>query len=194
VLIRFFKGEEMKSKFVHGLGCTFAILICVLAAANTARAQSGHPHGQFIDAFQKHWETAKGLALAVADAMPADAYDFKPAAPEMTFGEQMLHIAQANFGYCAFIADAKSPYPEPAKDAKIEKAGAIKDLAASFDYCTKVFDGLDETKLPQMHGSGKGTFATMDVMLGVMTHMAHHRGQAEVYLRAKGITPPEYKW
>jgi uncharacterized damage-inducible protein DinB len=28
----------------------------------------------------------------------------------------------------------------------------------------------------------------------VMSHMAHHRGQAEVYLRLKGITPPEYQW
>jgi uncharacterized damage-inducible protein DinB len=24
--------------------------------------------------------------------------------------------------------------------------------------------------------------------------MAHHRGQTEVYLRLKGITPPQYKW
>jgi uncharacterized damage-inducible protein DinB len=31
-------------------------------------------------------------------------------------------------------------------------------------------------------------------MLGVMIHMTHHRGAAEVYLRLKGITPPKYKW
>jgi len=28
----------------------------------------------------------------------------------------------------------------------------------------------------------------------LLVHMAHHRGQAEVYLRLKGITPPPYKW
>jgi uncharacterized damage-inducible protein DinB len=45
-----------------------------------------------------------------------------------------------------------------------------------------------------MHGEGKGRFSTLDVMLGVMIHVSHHRGQAEVYLRVKGIVPPEYKW
>jgi uncharacterized damage-inducible protein DinB len=184
----------MKRKFVAALGCTLAVLICVLSAPSTTQAQASHSNRQFIDTFQKHWSTAKELALAVADAMPAEAYDFKPVAPEMTFGEQLLHIAGANYVYCSYIADAKSPYAEPAKDAKIEKAGAIRDLGASFDYCTKVFDGLDESKLSQMHGTGKGSFSTMDTMLGVMIHMTHHRGQAEVYLRLKGITPPKYKW
>ena len=129
----------------------------------------------------------------------------------MSFGEQMVHIAQANYGYCAFIADTKSPYGEPAKNAKVEKAAAIKDLGGSLSpwgscatpllvdatddsMIAVVFDGLEESKLSQMHGEGKGIFSTMDVMLGVMIHMTHHRGQAEVYLRLKGITPPEYKW
>jgi uncharacterized damage-inducible protein DinB len=37
-------------------------------------------------------------------------------------------------------------------------------------------------------------FNTVDLMLGVLIHMAHHRAAAEVHLRAKGITPPKYKW
>lgn len=30
------------------------------------------------------------------------------------------------------------------------------------------------------------------MMLNMFTHVAHHRAQAEVYLRLKGITPPVY--
>ena len=180
----------MKFKLALVLSYTLAVLFCVQAVP--AVAQASHPNREFVDTFQKHWSTARGLALAVGDAMPTEGYGFKPVAPEMSFGELMLHIAQANYGYCAFIADTKSPYTEPAKDAKIEKAGALKDLEGSFDYCTKAFDGLDEARLSQMHGSGKQSFSTHDTMLGVMIHMSHHRGQ--VYLRAKGITPPEYKW
>jgi uncharacterized damage-inducible protein DinB len=184
----------MKLKVALVLVCTLAALICIHPAPAADRAQELHSNRLFIDTFQKHWSTAKKLALAVADAMPAEDYDFKPVPAEMSFGEQMVHIAQANYGYCAFIADAKSPYAEPVKGAKIEKAGAVADLGGSFDYCTKVFDGLDETRLSQIHGSGKQSFPTLDVMLGVMIHMTHHRGQAEVYLRLKGITPPEYTW
>ncbi len=185
----------MKTNIAHLAGCGLAIVMTILSAPVRAQAQTAPPQsGAFLDTFQKHWTTAKGLALAVADAMPPADYAFKPVQEQMSFGEQMLHIAQSNFGYCAFIADTKSPYPEPAKDARIEKTAAMKDLAGSFDYCSKVFSGLDEAKLSQMHGSGKRSFSSMDTMLGVMVHMAHHRGQAEVYLRLKGIKPPEYKW
>ena len=32
-----------------------------------------------------------------------------------------------------------------------------------------------------------------DVLLAMYIHVAHHRGQAEIYLRDKGIKPPAYK-
>jgi uncharacterized damage-inducible protein DinB len=186
-------------------------LACAVMTCGICRAQSGDktsaaeatPPGSkapavsssaFVKSFESHWSTARTLAIAVADAMPADQYAFKPNPDEMSFGEQITHIAQANYGYCAFIADAKSPYTEPAKDASVEKVAAIQSLGGSFDYCTKIFDSLTDAQLDQMHGEGDHKFATRDVMLGVMIHMSHHRGQAEVYLRLKGITPPKYKW
>jgi uncharacterized damage-inducible protein DinB len=184
----------MKTSFVRILGCMLAISICLQTATVLAQTPVPMPSGPFIDAFQTHWTTAKELALAVADAMPTEDYNFKPVPAEMSFGEQMLHIASASYYYCSFIADTKSPYAEPAGGAKVEKAAALKNLGASFDYCSKVFDGLDESKLSQMHGEGSRRLATEEVMLEIMIHMAHHRGQAEVYLRLKGITPPKYKW
>lgn len=65
--------------------------------------------------------------------MPAESYGFKPAQPEMSFGELMLHIAQANYGYCAFIADTKSLYIEPAKDAI--SAGRYQRVFWNVDLC-----------------------------------------------------------
>jgi uncharacterized damage-inducible protein DinB len=118
---------------------------------------------------------------------------------QITFAEQMTHMTMATFGYCAFIADAKSPYQEPesmnkGREQGMNKEKIVKDLADSFDYCTRIFDGVADATLDDFHGEGKGRFNTREVMLGVMVHMAHHRGQAEVYLRLKGIKPPEYVW
>jgi uncharacterized damage-inducible protein DinB len=169
--------------------------LCGSAIGVRSQTQASHPHPnkEVIESFQRRW-SAKGLAVAVADAMPAESYDFKPVPAEMSFGEQMHHIAQANYGKCAVIADVKSPYPESPEGTKVEKAAAVKDLAASFDYCTKILNDFDSAKLFQMRTWGKGSFSTVDMMLGLMVHMAHHRGQADVYLRLKGITPPTYKW
>lgn len=46
--------------------------------------------------FIRDWQVSKGFTIAVAEAMPADLYGFKPNPDEMTFGEQMIHIAQSN--------------------------------------------------------------------------------------------------
>jgi len=184
----------MRVKLMSAVGLCALLAAGILLAAGSGWAQEGHASGSFLETYQKHWSTAKELALAVADAMPAESYDFKASAPEMSFGEQMEHIAGANYSYCSVIADTKSPFSGPAKDAKIEKAGAMKDLGASFDYCAKIFAGLDETKLSQVHAVGKRSISTLDAMLGVFVHMAHHRGQAEVYLRLKGIAPPSYEF
>ena len=47
----------------------------------------------FKPLFVKHWQTAKEFTLAVAEAMPADGYDFKPNPAELSFGYLMIHIA-----------------------------------------------------------------------------------------------------
>jgi uncharacterized damage-inducible protein DinB len=163
----------------------------IVAAANRAGAASP---SAFAADLGKHWTTAKGLAVAVAEAMPAEDYSFKPVPEEMSFGEQIMHVAQANYGYCAFLTDAKSPFVEMAKDAKVERAEALKQLTGSFDYCSAAFSKVTDAELDTVHGTGDHKFTARDVMLGVMIHMVHHRGQAEVYLRLKGIKPPDYKW
>lgn len=167
----------------------FLVVLCAVSAPlSFAQTASG---SRFVQDFEKHWANAKGLAVAVANAMPAEDYSFKPVAPEMSFGEQMMHITEANYGYCAFLTGAKSPYQKP-KDAT--KDQIVKDLGDSFDYCTKTFDGITEAQLDKVLGTGDRAVDGREVMLGAMVHMAHHRGQSEVYLRLKGITPPEYKW
>lgn len=160
----------------------------ILSAADAASSQKS-----FVDDFEKHWKSARQLAVAVAEAMPAESYAFKPTPEEMSFGEQMVHITESVFGYCAFsnFAEAKSPYKKP---AQIEKETTVKNLGEAFDYCSGVIKGMPEGGLEKAHGQAPRQFNTREVLFGLLVHMAHHRGQAEVYLRLKGITPPPYKW
>jgi uncharacterized damage-inducible protein DinB len=177
--------------------CAFSSIaspqVSTVARPSAAPQIAASPNA-FLKDFQTHWDIAKALALAVAEAMPAGDYSFKPTPEEMSFGQQIAHIAQANYGYCAFAADVKSPYTEPATDAKIDKTVVVQQLGDSFDYCTGIFSKLADAQLDQVHGEENHKFPARDVILGVMIHMVHHRGQAEVYLRLKGIVPPKYKW
>lgn len=47
----------------------------------------------FLDAAVARLQHAKDYTLAVAEAMPEDKYDFKPTKDEMSFSEQLLHLA-----------------------------------------------------------------------------------------------------
>jgi uncharacterized damage-inducible protein DinB len=140
--------------------------------------------------FAKHWQTAKEFTLAVAEAMPADGYDFKPNPEEMSFGQVMIHIADANSRSFARVAGTEA-LPKP---AAADRETVLKYLTASFDKCAKEFDGVSAEQLDRMIGPEGKQVVAREQLWAIFTHTAHHRGQAEVYLRVKNIKPPAYRF
>jgi len=147
--------------------------------------------------FAKHWQTAKEFTLAVADAMPAGKYDFKPNAEEMSFGKVMVHIAMANNRAFTTVSGLKAPDPPEKiaaayKDPKgtFDKEAVMQFLRDSFDFCTKALGEITPEKLDAMSGPLSGR----ERLWSYFTHTAHHRGQAEVYLRVNDIKPPDYRF
>jgi hypothetical protein len=64
---------------------------CFAGATNT-ESRLRVDRAEFVSA----WKISKQFPLDVANAMPGELYNFKPNPEEMTFGEQMAHIAGAN--------------------------------------------------------------------------------------------------
>jgi uncharacterized damage-inducible protein DinB len=151
--------------------------------------------------FAKHWETSKEFTLAVAEAMPAADYNFKPNDQEMSFGKLMAHIALANNNAFAAVSGLKAPAP-PEKimaaykdpNGTFDKEGTIQFLRASFDFCTNALNDITEEKLDAMTGPAGHQMTGRERLWAYFTHTAHHRGQAEVYLRVKNIKPPDYRF
>ena len=140
--------------------------------------------------FANHWQTTKAFTLAVADAMPAESYDFKPNPEEMSFGQLMIHIADAN---SRFFARAAGTEPL-AKPSGADKPTAIKFLTESFDKCAKDLDAMTPEQMGKMVGPEGRQVQASEALWAGFTHTAHHRGQAEVYLRVKNIKPPGYRF
>lgn len=138
--------------------------------------------------YSKHFGALTKLSIAVAQVMPPDQYGFRPHPESMNFGELMSHIATTNYQFCAGLKDSDTPaLPSPtSKDA------TVKFLSDSFDYCSAVISNLSEAQLNAAHSSPDGRLAGREVLLAMYVHVAHHRGQAEIYLRDKGIRPPSY--
>ena len=145
----------------------------------------------------KHWQTSKEFTLTVADAMPAADYNFKPNDQEMGFGKVMTHIALNNIRAFASVSGVKAPEtPEKIaaafQDPKgvFDKESTMQFLRDSFDFCIKTLPQITPEKLDAMIGPSSGR----ERLWSCFTHTAHHRGQAEVYLRIKNIKPPDYKF
>jgi uncharacterized damage-inducible protein DinB len=149
------------------------------------------------DAMIKHWKITGAFTLKVAAAMPADGYAFRPVPEEMSFGQVMTHIGAADIGTCAAVSGMQRP-DEPAKIAAwrkdqkldIDRDTAVAYLNLVFDFCNKAIESTTAEKLDSKVGTTQLT--GFERFWSYFTHTAHHRGQAEVYLRLKGITPPEY--
>jgi uncharacterized damage-inducible protein DinB len=169
-------------------------LLSLLALAVPALSQN-----TIKDAMIKHWKATGELTLAVAEAMPADSYNFKPNPEEMSFGQLMAHIGLADRGACANASGMTPPALSDniaafSKDNKVDvtKEAAITFQKQTFDFCNKAVAAVTLEQLDKVVGPPARNLTGYEWLWSYFTHTAHHRGQAEVYLRVKNIKPPTY--
>lgn len=125
-------------------------------------------------------ERSRDYTLKVAEAMPAAAYDHRPAEDIWTFRELIHHIGYGiHWWEQQFIKGQETAWEPPAVEK--DKKAVIAYVKAAFDGLARTVEGtLDDKAL-------YGVQATLD-------HITHHRGAATIYLRSQGITPPDYTY
>jgi uncharacterized damage-inducible protein DinB len=124
-------------------------------------------------------QNSRNYTVSVAEAMPENLYGFKPVETIWSFGELMNHIAYGiDWWKDNFIKGHEVAWNQP-----MPKSGKAEVLS----LIQKAYNNLEEAIINSEFSLEfvKGFHATLD-------HITHHRGQAVVYLRSKGITPPEY--
>lgn len=171
----------------------FTLMAFAHASAQETKINSVLDMSEFIH----DWEISRQFTVDVANAMPAELYTFKPNPEEMTFGEQIVHIAGSNVFRFNQISGVKPPFQlDFSKPLPSDKENALKLLQQSFDYVLAVLPQITPGQLrrswhiPSWKGRNDPDGRAM--ILNMFVHTAHHRAQCEVYMRAKGIKPPDY--
>ena len=139
------------------------------------------------------WDRQKETLLKLAEAMPEDKYRFKPTPAQRDYGEQILHIAEANviqMGRLAAKANAPSVNMKATSRAEIVKA-----LGDSFEYGTAVLkEQTDQSMLQTAEATRYDRFMGPSTRARVVAYVMGHTwdiyGQMVVYVRLNGITPP----
>jgi uncharacterized damage-inducible protein DinB len=143
------------------------------------------------------WERAKAYTLEYLTASNEEAIGFKPTEDMRTFGQQMLHLAEANYGLAAAASGKQSPISfgqlEKNADQYKTKEALTKAVMDSYDFVISAIKETDDSKMSDMVKVFNFDMSREVAFQKLFEHQTHHRGQTTVYLRLKGITPPKEK-
>jgi len=166
------------------------LLLAAWAAAQTTPAQMKNPVSaalrDILPGRQKN-------TVAAVEAMPADKFNYKPTADQMTFGHLVVHMAETNYLLCGKAAAVPAPKDEEVKDTD-SKDKLVAALKASFDFCSDALAKVDDSKLVETtEGFGGKQVTRAWISLILAGTWADHYAETAMYLRLKGLLPPTAK-
>lgn len=170
-------------------------LIILFCIGFTTALASDPPeaNSQFARDFMPAWQVSTQNAIDVAEAMPADLYDYKPNDSSMTFREQITHISFTTlFLAKMFAADEPTEYKEPDLTGK-SKEEVVNYLKGNLQQATQLIADMSEKAANEEVKVFSGKMMKRYVaVLFVQDHLTNHRAKANLYIRMNDIKPPAY--
>lgn len=128
----------------------------------------------------------------LAEAIPADKYNWRPAPDVRSFAEVFLHVAAANYNLYKLVGT-----PPPASiDVKnlekstTDKTKVIATLKDSFAHAKQAIKAVPDADLEKSMDWFGGKNTERGLLLFIVRHAAEHLGQSIVYARMAGVVPP----
>jgi uncharacterized damage-inducible protein DinB len=162
-------------------------LLLVLALDCFAQAQRPAAAKDWID----QWKDVTGRVIGVAEAMPAEKYDYKPTEEVGTFGDQVKHVCMAMRILLANAEGKQIPLEEVNLDNLKTKDEILAELRKRVDDGAAVIKrvaGKNDGEVVESQFFGKTTRRFL--IIQAIAHDNNHYGQMVMYLRLNGITPP----
>jgi uncharacterized damage-inducible protein DinB len=136
--------------------------------------------------------------VGLAEAMPAEAYDFRPAegavAGVRSFGEQVKHAATMIFMTAAIVLEERSPYGPGTGDNGPDdiqgKAQIVDYLKRSIAYAATAMASVTEQNRLDPIRTYFGSQTRGEIAAALTYHSYNHYGQMVVYARMNGVVPP----
>src|SRR5437879_4342368 len=169
------------------------LLLAIPAAAQTGQPPAANPLSTWLrGAFTNNHNTI----LRTAERMPEEFYGQRPGSQEevRTFGQQVGHLANYNYMWCAQAKGEKNP--SPGNNEKLAtKAEFIKAATDAFTYCDAVYAALTDASgaetIDITQESGRQTRnLRMALLIVNYGHNNEIYGSMVTTLRMKNIVPP----
>ncbi len=167
-----------------------AALAAMLVLPSVLPAQRANP---VADAFRDNAREVTKNLIAAAEEFPADKLGFKPTPAQMSVGDIMVHLSQANDYLCGAVGGVKAP--TRAKIAATDSKDAlVARLRETFSFCDQALSSLTDRKLGEkLPFFGGRKMSRAGIMTVTTADWADHYSQWAIYLRLNGLLPPTAK-
>jgi uncharacterized damage-inducible protein DinB len=168
------------------------LLILTMSVLNaaTAHAQNFQTEGLW-EGYDGEWTHVSKQLIALAEAIPAEKYSWRPAPGVRSVSEVFMHIALANFSLLSFTGPKMPADMKPDLEKTVtKKADVIQWLKRSLDAVKTARAHLkpgDLERKVEIHGK---TVTADGMYLRIIVHDNEHMGQLVAYARMNGIVPP----
>jgi len=137
-------------------------------------------------------EDAEKKLIALANAIPADKFSWRPSKEVRTVSEVFVHVAMENFAIPPMIGAKESPtkVADDAEKTITSKAAVIDFLTKSFAYAKNAVTAAPDAQM-DANASYFGTpMSRRGILMQLALHGHEHLGQMIAYARMNSIVPP----
>ncbi|CAN5189866.1 hypothetical protein BH09BAC3_BH09BAC3_01870 [soil metagenome] len=171
------------------------LFISCFTFSSNSREAAPFPSAR-VDQIVADWERAKAYTKEYLDAVSEESINFKPTPEMRSFAEQMLHLTMGNQGIVALSAGKEPLFKQNIEkmDQYKTKEALTKVVMEGYDFVIGIVKSMDDLKLEEkVKFFNRQEYSRAMGIAKAFEHQTHHRGQATVYLRLKGLTPPAEK-
>lgn len=172
-----------------------ALVPAALGAQQHAESHAGQHHSTAVavrDELMGQFNMSMRKFIALAEAMPAETFAWKPQADAMVTGHVFAHVAHYNFNYpqSAMRIPAPAGMKLDTLEAMRDKAQIVALLKRSAEHVRTSVAKMDAEALDKgttLYGRNIPTWA---VLVQLVAHMNEHLGQSIAYARSNNVVPP----
>ena len=170
------------SRAARRLTMLAAVAVAIAASSRAAAAQDGAvPNRETALELRKQFmadlDTLGSKFIALAEAIPADKYAWRPAPGVRSVGEAFMHAASEFYTYA----------PVAYGGARSSVVGRGRE---GFAYTKQTISALDPSALVGPRKIFGGDHTIIETTAGVTDDLHEHLGQLIAYSRMLGIAPP----
>jgi hypothetical protein len=147
--------------------------------------------------FMSDLDTLQSKFLALANAIPAEKYSWRPMPGVRSFGEVFMHVASEFYVYTPLsFGAARSPVIPRGQEAfkKFEenssKDSVLKHLTEGFAYTQSTVMAIAPDSLVGLRKLFRRDFTILETGIGMTADLHEHLGQLIAYARMNGVVPP----